>query len=353
MSEKQTELNISRDGMAGRITLERPDALNALTPTMCDAISAALGSWAKDDAISLLIIDAEGDKAFCAGGDIAQVYAEGVAGNAGFAQEFWRREYHMNAALFHFPKPVVTFLHGYTMGGGVGVGCHGSHRIVDHSSRVALPECAIGLVTDVGGTLLLARAPGRLGEYLAATAFRMGPQDAIYAGFADYLIPRKTWPDLIAALSQTGDLDLIDASALPTDDAPLKVLQPQIDAHFAGTTLRDILNALDHSDAPDFAAQTLAFMEKNDPLAMTASVELVQRARGVDTIEAALEQEFRFTYRAVKDADILEGIRARIIDRDSAPNWSHTLRDVPALTVSTLLRPLGKDGLWAQESTPQ
>lgn len=140
MSGKHTELNIRREGLAGRITLNRPTALNALTPSMCDAITATLAAWAKDDTIALLIIDGAGDKAFCAGGDIAQVYAEGIAGNAGFAQSFWRREYHMNAALFHFPKPVVTFLHGYTMGGGVGVGCHGSHRIVDHTTRIALPN---------------------------------------------------------------------------------------------------------------------------------------------------------------------------------------------------------------------
>ncbi len=346
-------MNIRREGLAGRITLNRPTALNALTPSMCDAITATLAAWAKDDTIALLIIDGAGDKAFCAGGDIAQVYAEGIAGNAGFAQSFWRREYHMNAALFHFPKPVVTFLHGYTMGGGVGVGCHGSHRIVDHTTRIALPECAIGLVTDVGGTLLLARAPGRVGEYLAATAFRMGPQDAIYAGFADYLVPRETWPALIAALCTTGDVARIDPHALPADDAPLKALQPRIDMHFAGATLRDILNALDHSDAPDFAARTLGLMDKNDPLAMTASIELIHRARGADTIEAALEQEFRFTCRAVEQTDFLEGIRARIIDRDGVPHWRHALRAVPALTVSTLLRPLGKDGLWTHPHEPE
>jgi enoyl-CoA hydratase len=140
------------------------------------------------------VIDAAGDKAFCAGGDIAEMYATGTAGDFDYGRRFWADEYRMNAKLFNFPKPVVTFLQGFTMGGGVGVGCHGSHRIVGDSSQIAMPECGIGLVPDVGGSLILARAPGRLGEYLGTTAARMGPGDAIHAGFADYYIPEDAGP---------------------------------------------------------------------------------------------------------------------------------------------------------------
>jgi enoyl-CoA hydratase len=183
------DIEIRTEGRAGRITLNRPQALNALTWDMCTRIEAALDAWASDDAVAMLVIDAAGDKAFCAGGDIAEMYATGTAGDYEYGRRFWADEYRMNAKLFNFPKPVATFLQGFTMGGGVGVGCHASHRIVCDTSRIAMPECGIGLVPDVGGSLILARAPGRLGEYLGVTAARMGPGDAIHAGFADYFVP--------------------------------------------------------------------------------------------------------------------------------------------------------------------
>ncbi|RMD91318.1 MAG: enoyl-CoA hydratase/isomerase family protein, partial [Alphaproteobacteria bacterium] len=163
------EILIRKEGRAGRITLNRPEALNALTWPMVTAIEQALDAWADDDELALIVIDGAGERAFCAGGDIAELYRTGRAGDYDYGRRFWRDEYRMNAKLFHFPKPVVTFLHGFVMGGGVGVGCHGSHRIVCEGSVVAMPECGIGLVPDVGGSLILARAPGRLGEYLGTT----------------------------------------------------------------------------------------------------------------------------------------------------------------------------------------
>jgi enoyl-CoA hydratase len=171
--------------------LNRPAALNALTWEMCTPDRGRAGRLGRDDAVAMLVIDAAGEKAFCAGGDIAEMYATGTAGDFDYGRRFWADEYRMNAKLFNFPKPVATFLQGFTMGGGVGVGCHASHRIVCDTSRIAMPECGIGLVPDVGGSLILARAPGRLGEYLGVTAARMGPGDAIYAGFADYLVPLR------------------------------------------------------------------------------------------------------------------------------------------------------------------
>lgn len=340
------DLLIRKQGRAGRITLNRPDALNALTPQMCHDIHACLTDFAKDASIDILIIDGAGEKAFCAGGDIAQVYAEGRKGNAAYAQDFWRAEYHMNAALFHFPKPVISFLQGFTMGGGVGVGCHASHRIVTSNSRIALPECSIGLVTDVGGSLLLARAPGRLGEYLACTSFRMGPEDAIYAGFADYKIDQNLWPQLIKTLCETGNTTFIDKAAEPVRDSDLKALQHDIDLHFCGETLRDIVNALEYSQTAELCIPTLKYMAKNDPLAMGASVELVHRARRSDRIESALEQEFRFTHRAVEQSDFLEGIRACIIEKDRKANWTNRLENAPIARVTKLLLPLGAQALW-------
>ena len=339
-----TGISITREGRAARLLLQRPEALNALTPEICAAVLDALPAFAEDPDIDLVILEGAGDKAFCAGGDIAQVYAEGTRGNADYARTFWRLEYRMNAAIARFPKPVVSLMQGYTMGGGVGFGCHASHRVVAQDAKIAMPECAIGLVTDVGGTLLLARAPGRLGAYLACTADRMGAADAIYAGFADHLVPRDLWPDLIAELSATGDAGAVAQAAIQTDPGPLAALAPRIDTLFAADSLAEIVAALDAS-TDDVATQALARLCAHDPLAMAASLDLIRRARHTDRLEDALEQEFRFTSRAVDEADFLEGIRARIIDRDNAPHWTYGLRDVPRTKVADLLAPLPDGGL--------
>ena len=334
------------EGRAGRITLNRPRALNALTWDMCLEIEKALKAWAGDPAVNLLIIDGlPCEKAFCAGGDLAEMHATGSAGDYSYGRRFWQDEYRMNAALFNFPKPVVTFLHGFVMGGGVGVGCHGSHRIVCDDSRIAMPETKVGLVPDVGGSLILARAPGRLGEYLGVTSARMGPGDAIHAGFADYYIPRDRWPALIETLVETGDWDAVDRSALPAPDSKIAAQQAEIDRLFGGETLRDIVNLLTATDS-DFARNALTAMDGNSPISMACAVELIHRSRMKDTIEGALDMEYRFTARAMEKGDFLEGIRALIIDKDNAPKWRHTGPGaVPPAEVSAMFRPLGADAL--------
>ncbi|HKK36935.1 MAG TPA: enoyl-CoA hydratase/isomerase family protein, partial [Paracoccaceae bacterium] len=206
----EAELIVAVDRRAGRLTLNRPKALNAVTYAMVTEIENALLAWRDDPAVQLVVIDAAPGRAFAAGGDIRDLYDHGKAGDFAFGRRFWADEYRMNARLFAFPKPVVSFLQGFTMGGGVGVGCHGSHRIVCEGSQIAMPECGIGLIPDVGGSLILARAPGRLGEYLGTTASRMGPADAIHAGFADYFVPAPQWDALKDDLIAHGDWEAVD-----------------------------------------------------------------------------------------------------------------------------------------------
>lgn len=161
-------------GQAGHITLTRPKALNALTHPMALAMEKALDDWAGDPEVKLVLLDAEGDRAFCAGGDIAEIYHAGRDGDYALGREFWREEYRLNAKIAEYRKPIISFLHGFVMGGGVGIGCLGSDRIVCETTQMAMPECGIGLIPDVGGTYRLAHAAGRMGEYLGLTGHRMG-----------------------------------------------------------------------------------------------------------------------------------------------------------------------------------
>lgn len=340
-----TDINIRITGHAGRITLNRPRALNAMTYEMCMAIDAVLKTWRDDPAVSLVIIDAAGDKAFCAGGDIAELYDTGTKGNFDFGRTFWRDEYRLNADLFEYPKPVISLMQGFTMGGGVGIGCHGSHRIVGESSRIAMPECGIGLMPDVGGTFMLALAPGRMGEYLGMTAARMDAGDAIHAGFADHFIPQAKWPDLIASLETSGNIALIEAATETAPAGSLTPLHDNINQHFGGESLGDILNTLRDEDS-DFARDTLKSLSRNSPLSMACTVEALHRLRSPTLdIRKALELEYRYTWRAMEHGDFLEGIRAAIIDKDRSPAWKFSDMKVPPMAVSKMLMPLGREKL--------
>lgn len=340
-----SDISIRIVGRAGRITLTRPQALNAMTYEMCTAIERAFDAWHDDDAVDLIVMDAEGDRAFCSGGDIAELYDTGTRGNYAYGQTFWADEYRLNAKVFAYPKPVVSFLQGFTMGGGVGIGCHGSHRVVGDTSQIAMPECGIGLVPDVGGSLMLALAPGRLGEFLGTTGTRMTGPDAIYAGFADLYIPEMKWPDCIATLEETGNADSLQSHADEFAKSALERLQPEIDRLFTGAALEDIQRDLQR-DGGEFAKDCLKKMNRNAPLSMACAIEIVHRLRGPSlSIEKALDLEYRFTYRAMEHGDFLEGIRAQIIDKDRNPQWQYADRTVPVAAVAKMLQPLGANAL--------
>lgn len=326
------ELIVSREGKAGRITLNRPSALNALTPQMVLDIRKTIEAWRNDEAVEVIIIEGSGEKAFCAGGDIRELYEAGRSGDFEFGAQFWTDEYRLDAALALYPKPIVSFLHGFVMGGGVGIGCHVAHRVIDPEARVAMPECAIGLVPDVGGTLLLAKAPGCIGEYMALTGARINGFEAQYVGFADHVIPRGDWASLIADLIRDGDPTILQSAAQPAQPWP----QEQLD------NIATVFG-LDDLDAIQAAARDTEFeagLRKASPLSLSIALQLVRRARGLDRIEEALAQELCFTSRASEHADLLEGVRAVLIDRDHAPQWRFvSAEDIPSDVVDELLQP--------------
>ena len=341
-----TDVLIRIDGVAGRITLNRPQALNALTWEMLLAIEAALDAWRDDPAVKLVIIDAAGDKAFCAGGDIAQMYATGKAGDFAYGQRFWRDEYRLNRKIYHYAKPVVSFLQGFTMGGGVGVGCHGSHRIVGETAQIAMPEVTIGLVPDVGGSLILAQAPGHVGEYLGTTGARIAASDAIYASFADVFVPEDAWQVLKVQLCESGDVGVIAGFTTSAPPGTLPALRAEIDAVFGAA---DVFAALQAAET-ELATGAAKKIGRNAPLALRVTIDLIRAVRKDPTIETALDHEFRYTFRAAEYGDFIEGIRAAIIDRDRTPRWRHAdVAAVPAADVAQMTAELGADALHWEE----
>ncbi len=336
------DIHIRKSGGAGRITLTRPDALNAMTYDMCLAIEQALIDWREDDTIKLVTIDAEGDRAFCAGGDIQQLYDTGRAGNFDYGRKFWADEYRLNSLIANYPKPYVAIMDGIVMGGGVGISAHGSHRIVTERTMLAMPECTIGLVPDVGGNWILSRAPGHMGEFLGTTGSRLGAADTIYAGFADAFVPAEKVHDLVSDMERSSDISTIEqyTEQVPPDKFP--GLQSAVDHHFSKKTAADVIASLEGAN-DDWADKQAKLMRRNCPLSVASAIELVRRSRELTSIAEVLTAEYRFTWRSMSDGDFLEGIRAQIIDKDRNPKWQvSTLEALTNEQISAMLEPLGE-----------
>lgn len=335
----------------GRITLDRPRALNALDIRMVRRIQAALDAWRDDASVELVVLDGAGERGLCAGGDVRALYDGIAAGSTRELAVFFREEYALDAAIAEYPKPVVAFADGITMGGGVGIACHAAVRIVTERSRLAMPETRIGFTPDVGGSLLLARAPGRLGEYLALTGESMDAADAVYAGFADHLVPAERRGDLSEALASRADPANPAEIALLFDETPppsrLAAARAWIDEAFAAASVPEILDRLDACAEPD-AAATAATLRALSPTALTVALAAVRRARELPGLRDALAQEYGLVlWFAESQPDLVEGIRAQLVDKDRSPVWRpQTLGEVPADTVERAFGFVPPVALW-------
>ncbi|WP_408909636.1 enoyl-CoA hydratase/isomerase family protein [Streptomyces solicavernae] len=308
-------------GSAGWLTLNRPRALNALTHDMVRLIDAALARWERDERIAYVVLDGAGERGLCAGGDIRAVRDSALTDEGAAARAFWRDEYRLNARIARFPKPYVALMDGIVMGGGVGLSAHGGVRIVSERSRVAMPEVGIGFVPDVGGTHLLGRAPGELGTHLALTADAMTGADAVHCGFADHFVPAERLPELRAALDGRQLADVLAEFAAPAPPSPLAEQRPWIDGCYAAGTVEEIVDRLvDHGERPAKEAATRIL--GHSPTAVKVTLEAVRRARALGTLDAVLDQEYRVSCAALAGADFVEGVRAKLVDKDGEPRWS-------------------------------
>ncbi len=336
------DIIIQQDGCLGRITLNRPKALNALSFDMVLEIIKALQAWKNDMSISCIIIEGSGDRAFCAGGDIQAIYDIGRS-NPEYLQNFWRQEYALDYMIQNYPKPYIALMDGYTMGGGVGVSAHGSHRIVTERSIVAMPEVIIGFLPDVGGTWLLSRAPGKTGLYCGVTAANMNAADAIYAGFADSYVSSSHINELISCLREKQSVDDVIAkfSSEPEEQSFLKLHKGEIDILFSHDTILECVDALQYAGTK-FANETLKSLDTHSPFAISCAFYAINNAGKLSNLQECLQQEYRFAYRSVYTKDLYEGIRAAVVDKDRSPKWEHeSVRDVDFETVKKMFEPLG------------
>ncbi|MEM6499908.1 MAG: enoyl-CoA hydratase/isomerase family protein [Pseudomonadota bacterium] len=338
----EPDLIIRQDGRAGRITLNRPKALNALTYDQSLKIERTIDGWVTDDAIQVVIIDGAGDRAMCAGGDVQALYDQRADGGQS-ASQFWRDEYRLNAKIGRYPKPFVAIMDGIVMGGGIGLGGHASHRIVTERSMLAMPETTIGLIPDVGGMWLLANAPGRLGEYLGMLGERMAAADAIYAGFADTFVATEKLDALLAALCDP-DGDPIGVTAASFTEAPPPTIhadrQDDIDRIFSADSLEDIVEILAASDL-DWKDGALKAISQRSPLSLKLTLAAVREARSFKSLEDSLKLEFRLCSRLAQHGEFFEGIRALLIDKDKSPQWRPaTIAEVSDEMIAQFLGPL-------------
>nr|WP_167047743.1 enoyl-CoA hydratase/isomerase family protein [Microbacterium halimionae] len=352
MSSEHVRVHV-RNGL-GRLTLDRPRALNALDLDMVQALDGALQAWENAHDVDIVLIDSASERGLCAGGDVRGLREQIVGGHPENAGLFFRAEYALNLRIAEYPKPVVVFADGITMGGGIGVAGHAAVRVVTPRSQLAMPETRIGLTPDVGGSWLLARAPGRLGEYLALTGATMDAADAIAAGFADYLLPVANLSALHEALETRADPANPTELAMLFDDTPdpsaLDARRVWIDEAFSAETVPDIIKRLLDSSEPE-ASETAHLLTTLSPTSLSVTLEAVRRARELPHLRFALEQEYALvSWFVATQPDISEGIRAQLVDKDRAPRWDPpTLADVSADTVAEAFAFVPDIALWPSQ----
>jgi len=330
------------EGGVGLLTLNRPQAINSLNLPMVTAMTAALSTWAEDPAVAAVVLSGAGERGLCAGGDVVAIY-HSAKGDGADARRFWHDEYLLNAQIGGFPKPYVSLMDGIVMGGGVGVGAHANTRVVTDTTKMAMPEVGIGFIPDVGGTYLLSRAPGHLGLHAALTGAPFSGADAIALGFADHYVPHAALGDFTAMIIADGVTAALQRHAIEAPASALAAHRDWIDECYAYDTVAEIVAALaGHADPDAKAASEL--IGTRSPIACSVTLESVRRAGELTTLEDVLVQEFRVSSASLRSHDLVEGIRAQLVDKDRNPQWSPaTLAEVSSADVESYFAPAEPD----------
>lgn len=342
MTDESDEVLTEVEGSVGLITLNRPKAINSLNQPMIDALSAILTDWAADDTVRAVVLSGAGERGLCAGGDVVSIYhsarKDGVE-----ARRFWRDEYLLNAQIAEFPKPYVALMDGIVMGGGVGVSAHANTRVVTDTSKIAMPEVGIGFIPDVGGVYLLSRAPGGLGLHAALTGAPFSGADAIAVGFADHYVAHGDVEAFRRAVVSDGVEGALAKYATEPPASDLAAQRNWIDECYAGDTVEDIVASLrgHGAAAANDAADLIA---TRSPIALSVTLEAVRRAAKLATLKDVLVQDYRVSSASLRSHDLVEGIRAQLIDKDRNPKWSPAhLPAVTAADVEAYFTPVDDD----------
>ena len=351
VAKSEPDLIVAREGGVGVIRLNRPKAINAVTLEMFRDIDKALDQFEPDPAIGLILLEGAGERGLCAGGDIRALYESAeVKGDLG--KILWREEYILNARIANFPKPYVAFMDGIVMGGGVGLSAHGSHRVVTERTKLAMPEVGLGFFPDVGGTWLLSRSPGEIGTFFGLTGQTMNGPDAIYARFADAVVPssrlgelREALLELRPAVSSAEVKRTIDRFATGETAGPVAGIQPQIDRWFAHERMQGIVAELQR-DGSELAQSTLKTLNEKSPRGMVVALKLLRLARRSSSLQECLVREYRAALQVFASDDFREGVRAAVIDKDRSPRWSPPrIEDVTTEMVAPYFAEIGADEL--------
>lgn len=349
--DAEGDLIARKEGSAGVIRLNRPKAINAVTLEMFREIDHALDRFEADPQIGLILLEGAGERGLCAGGDIRALY-ESSKVNGDLGKILWREEYILNARIAAFKKPYVAFMDGIVMGGGVGLSAHSRHRVVTERTKLAMPEVGLGFFPDVGGTWLLSHAPGEIGTYFGLTGQTVNGPDAVYAGFADAVVPSGKLAALREALAKvapgtpSSEIEaLIGGFSSGETSGPVAALESRIDQWFGFDRMEDIIAALKR-DASELALATLKTLGEKSPRGMVVTLKLLRLARGASSLEECLVREYRAALEVFRSDDFREGVRAAVIDKDRNPKWSPAaIEDVTPEMIAPYFAEIGKDEL--------
>lgn len=338
------DIRFEQSGSLGIVTLDRAEALNALTLEMAKLLDAQLVRWASDHSVAAVVIRSAGGRAFCAGGDIRALYEAGRRGDD-YIREFYRVEYRLNHRIKSFRKPYVALIDGIVMGGGVGLSIHGSHRIASERALFAMPETGIGFFPDVGGSWFLPRSPGALGTYLGLTGARIGVADMIYCRLATHHIRSGELASALEKLASAEVDETIARIAVDPGPAPLAQHRAAIDRCFSAHSVEEILARLDREDG-DWARETTAVLRRKSPTSLKVTLRQLRIGAELADFAAAMRMEYRLTQHFMAKPDFYEGVRAAVLDKDQAPRWQPAaLADVGDAEIAAFFAPLDEADL--------